>query len=592
MPLGAFNKHAISIVLRGVEQQRGNYFSENVSTLMASGVREEVAIKFVMGELIALAHVSDFTLGTKIPPIAAEIWKETFRELRQIIYRDDIVSYLRIPQNNEGEAANRDDVWHYVRTLINEDLGEFEDLLLKAQASEEKPAKPYSSDEIALLEFVQFNLRKIKSKWTQDGKKESFLDYYESAFLAKDKVLEFPNILKAARQIGCKLDSSEVFFSAIEEIYRSGDSQYQRQVVKSLLMRILAHETRAIDRSTFPQEYHKLIDEYNNNIVSEVGSSLSKPLVSKIGVFVNSFKNFEDIPTKYDAQMEEVLDRISVPVELISPDFVARNRDVLRFFINHKTEINHQYFSRLLIAENFDFAQEIIDKVQDYKEVSLKDSVRFVAERGGAAAMNFLVRNGVDIHSCCEHQFRAFHIAALSGNVEILEYFVGSADFDRSILSTEPNPLQLVLDAKLGNKSKSAAEFLITLPEVKDSELAQSLLKVKAESMNINHELIKKKGWEVAENNRYLAVARTGGCRVRPTLQKETNELEQEILRMNNERFKYDALFEKAVPRAISASDAARVHDQQEVKVGDAEKREADRIMRNTPPSAGHCNVM
>ena len=83
MPLGAFNKHAISIVLRGVEQQRGNYFSENVSTLMASGVREEVAIKFVMGELIALAHVSDFTLGTKIPPIAAEIWKETFRELRQ-----------------------------------------------------------------------------------------------------------------------------------------------------------------------------------------------------------------------------------------------------------------------------------------------------------------------------------------------------------------------------------------------------------------------------------------------------------------------------------------------------------------------------
>ena len=106
----------------------------------------------------------------------------------------------------------------------------------------------------------------------------------------------------------------------------------------------------------------------------------------------------------------------------------------------------------------------------------------------------------------------------------------------------------LTLDKKLGEKSKATTEFLLKIPEIKDTQLGESILEKKAAHEKVNEEVLRKMGHQLAEWKTMLYVARTGGCRVVPSLRDDCVRLNDRIFRMKYQKWEYESLFEEAAP--------------------------------------------
>ena len=341
MPLDALDELNINAIVRGVTQEAGNNFSDDVSSLIELGIREEVAIKFVMGELIVLAQVDPVIDQRNIPDRVGPIFSSTYGIGRNI-YRNDALSHLRI----KSASATKDDVWNYFRVLLDEDLA-----VLKQRLEALQPETlPYSDDEKKMLEFVKLDLGRAVSKWATNSPPATFLEYYQSPSA------NYPNILSAAHFLGCELDHFENFHDEVKQIYAGEVGQYEDQMVKSLLIRILSGQNNEnINVEAVPQKYHKLLNAYNK--INDANGLES--LFQKVGEIVNTISVTPPVPVKYDEEMEGFLRSIDLPIDIIPLAFADQNLDGFKFLIKDKTGINQDYFNKILMSQNFVFAQEI-----------------------------------------------------------------------------------------------------------------------------------------------------------------------------------------------------------------------------------------
>lgn len=550
------DKIIINVVIRGVDQGSGNNFSDSIAQLMTVGIKEEVAIKFVMAQIVNLANMEDVISKDRLPEsVKALNIQQIYSEIRNNIYRDDVISHLNIKGNN----ATASEVLDYFRILLAEDLRELESRLQKILNTNEYTKDEYTKDEKALLKISRLHLGN-PSRWEDKySEPKTFLEYYteisdrypivsneeskaDNKFNLEESIGESARtILQISDNLGCYHHEYLKYFDAeIKKFYDQEFDYYDRQVIKSLLVRILlGNWAQKIALNEVPERYIDLVDLFNKVVEKAPNGLFQKyqEYSDKIADIIRQIPN----PTQNSSENnQDFLRKIGYPLDLLPDDFITNHPDESNILIlDSESLISDNCLEKLMSKKRYDFVDRILDLFsQEKKFAILRDRVRCNDYKG----FELLLSKGVNI----QNEELVFEDAIKSISADILSFVIKRNKLSEDFLAKKGSSfIESVINSKKGAKSKEVAELLLEIPAIANSELGREVIKKREVYNSVNKESLKEMTRRLAEINQHLLVAKSGASISMHGLDDSAKELEDQISSVKNNLSGYESLFTK-----------------------------------------------
>ena len=184
---------------------------------------------------------------------------------------------------------------------------------------------------------------------------ELVVNSFRNSFFAKAKIKVHGKKIVTARAGNVIGGGDRAADRIIPDIIRAYENNTELEVRNSKSIRPWQHILEPIFG------YIKLASQVNQSDNFEDAWNFGPHLQDclEVGEIVNTISVTPPVPVKYDEEMEGFLRSIDLPIDIIPLAFADQNLDGFKFLIKDKTGINQDYFNKILMSQNFVFAQEI-----------------------------------------------------------------------------------------------------------------------------------------------------------------------------------------------------------------------------------------